>query len=716
VSFFRGDRRVWLLGAAMLIASLGLTAYYLLRDGEHYTGTNSVGVRGIVAEVGAGKRLCIPDLDIPKGSARAQLSLTWPGPRRPAIRVERRSPGTAFVGTEPGGAEAGQPGPIGVNLNIGRVRTRADSVRTTICVTPRGAALIVGGTAGVQADQRSPTIDGKELGSRVAIRYLGPAGDTSSTLALLPDAFRRAAVFRPGIVAAWWYPVIFLLVLPALWLVSLRVLAVASAGGHGSARRTGALIAGVAIVNAVAWSLITPAWNGPDEPDHFAYAQSLAERGQVPDKQAGDSPAFSAELTAALDASRTYSVVALGDTKPPWLPIDERRYQARADPGAGAEDNGGGYLVSTSSHLPGYYALVSAGYLLGDSGSTFTELALMRLISALLAGVAAACAFATVLELLPGRRGFAAAAGLLVAFQPMVAFMFGVVNNDAGVNAVAALLVYLLVRGLRRGPSVGWGIALGLTLVALPAMKATGAALYPAAAVALLGMLWRRHGRADLPGYGAFAGTLAAAFVVRRLLVSLVEPPVVPSGGGAATASGPINYVLDQPQLYLSYAWQMFLPRLWFMNDLHIEKWPAFYVFIETGWGAFGWLVFRFPAWVYVVIVSVSLLMALCCLVALVKGRAAALHMGWEIAVLALVIAGVVFGVEAAYLTDTPRLIPAEQGRYVFTALVPLAVVAVGGALAFRSRLQPLVLTALVAATMALGYAGQLLALSGFFT
>ena len=34
----------------------------------------------------------------------------------------------------------------------------------------------------------------------------------------------------------------------------------------------------------------------------------------------------------------------------------------------------------------------------------------------------------------------------------MFAFMFGVVNNDTGVNAAAALLVFLLVRGLRRGP------------------------------------------------------------------------------------------------------------------------------------------------------------------------------------------------------------------------------------------------------------------------
>ena len=43
-----------------------------------------------------------------------------------------------------------------------------------------------------------------------------------------------------------------------------------------------------------------------------------------------------------------------------------------------------------------------------------------------------------------------------------------------------------------------------------------------------------------------------------------------------------------------------------------------------------------------------------------------------------LAIAGVVFGVEAAYFTDIPRPVPAEQGRYVFTALVPLAMARLG--------------------------------------
>ena len=175
---------------------------------------------------------------------------------------------------------------------------------------------------------------------------------------MLGTAFDRAALFRPGIVAPWWYWAIFFVVLPLLWLVSLRTLAVASAG-TGRSSRIAAAVALVAVVNAAAWALITPAWQGPDEPDHFAYLQTLAEQGELPDKRAGGAGAFSSRSVVALDATRTYSVVGLSDTKPPWLPADEERYRERLRENPGVEDDGGGFLVSTSAHLPGYYGLRS---------------------------------------------------------------------------------------------------------------------------------------------------------------------------------------------------------------------------------------------------------------------------------------------------------------------------------------------------------------------
>jgi hypothetical protein len=146
-----------------------------------------------------------------------------------------------------------------------------------------------------------------------------------------------------------------------------------------------------------------------------------------------------------------------------------------------------------------------------------------------------------------------------------------------------------------------------------------------------------------------------------------------------------------------------------------VQKWPAFDVFIEGGWAAFGWVVVRFPQWVYLVIAAVSLAMAALCVAAVVRHAPAARRLGWELAVLIVALAGVVGGVEAAYFTSAPRPVPAEQGRYIFTAAVPLAAIAVGGALAFRDRVGTVVVATLASAVIAFGYASQLLALTRFF-
>jgi Predicted membrane protein (DUF2142) len=706
-----------MVGGAVLAAFVLAIVVSLLHRTEGYTGTNSVGVRSLVTDAPAGGRFCVGDFQVADGTGRVQLAVVWQGDRRPPLRYVLRAGQAVRRGSIPAATLPPPGNPVPLDLPVRELDVPGDSVPGRLCLTPSGGPLTLGGTAGIQADQQPPTLDGKPVPQRVALRMLRAEGDSPTRLSALPDAISRAALFRPGVVGSWLYPVLFLAVLPALWLVSLRLLATRAAGRGGS-RSAAAVVAAVAVVNAAAWALITPAWLGPDEPDHFAYAQSVAERGETPDKQQTDAPAFSSRSVVALDATRTYSVVGLADARPPWLPADEAHFRSQLATNPGREDDGGGFLFATSSHLPGYYLLTVPAYAAVDSQSTFSELTAMRLVSALLAAVAALCAFLTVRELAPGRDWLAVAAGLLVAFQPMVSFMFGVVNNDAGVNAAAALLVFLLVRGLRRGLSVPLGIGLGATLALLPAMKATGAALYPAAIVGIAGMIWRRHRAADIPGYAGLGVAAAAVLGIRAAVVSALEGPtaVVAGGIGGATVSGTISRVFEEPNVFLSYTWQMFLPRLWFMNDLHVQKWPAFDVFIEGGWAAFGSLVVRFPHWVYLVIVAVSLVAAALCALAVVRWRSQARGLGWELAVLIVAIAGVIGGVEAAYYTSQPRPVPAEQGRYIFTAVVPLATIAVGAAMAFRERLAPLVATALAAAVIGLGYASQLLTLTGFFT
>jgi 4-amino-4-deoxy-L-arabinose transferase-like glycosyltransferase len=351
----------------------------------------------------------------------------------------------------------------------------------------------------------------------------------------------------------------------------------------------------------------------------------------------------------------------------------------------------------------------------------------MRLVSALLGALVAACAYGIVRELLPRQPTAAVAAGLLVAFHPMFGFISGAVNNDAGVNATSAVAIYLLIRALRRGLTWPTAAGLGIALAFNPLMKETGYELYPVAVVGLLGVAWgqrrllRSPGwRSLLPGWGA----LVAAFAASRLIWSLLQPVFYrsvgghPSPGGGIVATSALSLAEHMPGRFAVYLWQLFLPPLGFMGRLFPPGgWPFKQIYIVRGWGAFGWYTWIFPDWVYNAIILTIGLVALGALATLVRNRVAAQRRLFELLVLALAPICVLLAVEAAFFTPTGgRFVVAEQGRYIFPAITALAAIAVSGTFAFGRRWHVPLATLLVVAMLGLSYASQLLTLGSFFT
>jgi hypothetical protein len=691
----------------------------LLQPGERLTGSNSVGVRSEAALLNAGQTLCVPDLAVPDGTAHVRFAAHWQGLPRPGFRIALWTPSEVRRGRAPSGTQVAPPLPASrIDVDIREVTTTKsdEPLPGRLCISPVGGTAAIGGMFGVQGDQHPARVDGKPLDARIAVWFL--PRPKSSFLASLPDALSRAALFRPGVVEPWSYVVLLFVLMPWLWLLALRLLAIRTAGTTRGAR-TALVVAALALANACVWALITPAWEGPDEPDHFAFTQTLAETGKRPAQQESRDPPFSSRQVLALDATRAYSQVGIPDAKPPWFEEDERRWKRRLERQPTRQDDGGGFLYSASSHGAGYYGLTVPAYAITAGESTFSQLTAARFVSALLAALAAAFTFLTVRELAPRQEWLAVAAGLLVGFQPEFAFMGGVVNNDIGVNAAAALLLFLLVRGLRRGLTVPIGLGIGAALVAVHVTKGTGTALWPAALVGIAGMLWRRHSRADAPGYLALLGGAAAVQGVWTLVANAIgaKASTTVGGAGGVGASGTIDRVLGDLGSYISYTWQLFLPPLPFMTDLHLNYWPAYDIYIVEGWAAFGWVTVRFPVWVYTVVSTVSLIVgALCAITVFRRERYAARCRRWELGVLLTALIGVLAGVAAAYFTAMPRDVPAEQGRYVFTALVPLSAIAVGGTLAFGRRAAPVLAAALAAAVIGLDYASLFLSLDRFFT
>ncbi len=112
----------------------------------------------------------------------------------------------------------------------------------------------------------------------------------------------------------------------------------------------------IAALNACCWALITPVFQGPDEVDHFAYTQSLVERGEKPinDPHSRALRWSSAENLALEDSRRFFTDHQVGDTRAPWLSAQVRAYDAQVDTSAPERDDGGGYTTS-ATHGPIYY-------------------------------------------------------------------------------------------------------------------------------------------------------------------------------------------------------------------------------------------------------------------------------------------------------------------------------------------------------------------------
>jgi hypothetical protein len=195
------------------------------------------------------------------------------------------------------------------------------------------------------------------------------------------------------------------------------------------------------------------------------------------------------------------------------------------------------------------------------------------------------------------------------------------------------------------------------------------------------------------------------------------EPGIAGGGGGAISASSAVSTAFHMPLRFAEYLWQLFLPPIAFMGRLFPPGWPFFQVYIERGWGAFGWYSILFPRWVFVVILTVMVLVAVAGLWGAWRWRARLASRGWEIALLILVPICVLVAVEAAFFAPNGgRTVVAEQGRYIFPAIGALAALAVLGTFGLGKRWHVPLVTALVVAMIGLCYAGQLMTLGGFYT
>ena len=446
------------LGRAQLLAALAVAAVFVLaaavvvtRNGTRLAGTNGVPNLQWAVDLKPGQTACQTTVLLSKGSAGARVFVGTFGRLGPRLLVTVAKPSGEILrrGTlSPGYADARWQV---VPFSPIETSSRGD----TLCISSAGGRIALAGVRDPNVDNRSLLlVSGKQQPADLSLQLV--RSGRQSLLGLVPTIFHRAALFRPGWVGPWTYYLLFVLLLLTVGAAVAALIAL----GQGKISLRGGLVTAVliAFLNAAIWSLVMPAFNPPDEASHYAYVASLVDLGRRPyTNPALPGGSFSAKEELAVEYT-ALGIVQQRQAKPPWT---EAAYQEWASASKTIEQTrpyqiGGGYNT-TASYSPFYYGLESGPYAAGRGLDIFSQLWLMRLLSAVLAAATAGCAVLFAREMLPAVPWAGLVAGLAVGFEPMFAQIGGAVNNDNLLILCASLELYLLARILHQGShAVDW--------------------------------------------------------------------------------------------------------------------------------------------------------------------------------------------------------------------------------------------------------------------
>lgn len=397
------------------------------------------------------------------------------------------------------------------------------------------------------------------------------------------------------------------------------------------------------------YAFATPAFEGPDENAHFQYAWHLANGGGLP---------VTPQLAATQGRGPLDQTVVLAHHPPLYYALLAAVLVAR-----GEADTVEAFRTNPTFGQPGqpgrYLRFQHGDDERAPLGAGMRLLIALRLVGVGLGLLTLLCVHALGRVACPDQPRVADVATLLAACLPMWSFASGVLNSDALANLLAAATLLRLAccareRGFGWGAAAQLGLLLGLALLT----KVTTLFLVPVAAVTVMFAAPRGERLAAL-GRGLFATALALAvagwWLVRNL--QLYGDPLALAAHDAAFPPIPAEAVSG-------WFWGGFLPQI-----------------ATSLLGTFGW--FALPP--HPVLVWIGGAAALAALLGLALPAATPRPRPLWLLLLAC---GLVFAATAHFNLKAPQ----PQGRLLFPALAPGAVLAAAGLLRAGAvlRLPPL--------------------------
>jgi hypothetical protein len=436
------------------------------------------------------------------------------------------------------------------------------------------------------------------------------------------------------------------------------------------------LCALVACLNAVCWSIVTPPLQSPDEPDHYAYVKQLAETGRLPSSA---SEQLSKEEMTVIEGLASYQVRQRPQVHTITSQTGQSRLQrallaASKDPPTGSPAAG-----VAASQPPLYYALEAIPYGFARGGTLLNRLQLMRLMSALFAGLTALFVFLFVREALPAEPWSWIVAGMAVALAPLLALMSGSVNPDSLLFAVSAAVFYALARAFRRGLDTGGAVAIGALMAIGFLTKVNFVGLVPGLLLGLVVLSLRAKRLSGRSAYRllALSGGIAFSPVALYAAINLLS-----NHGALGIVSASVRTAHGSLPAQANYIWQLYLPRLpGTVNDFP-GLFTAKQLWFNEYVGLYGWLDTPFPGWVENLALIPAAAIALLCGRSLLDARGPLRSRASELCVYAAMTLGLLVLIGA----DSYRGFPAIDAEYAQVRYMLPLLALLGAVLALAAR------------------------------
>lgn len=354
-----------------------------------------------------------------------------------------------------------------------------------------------------------------------------------------------------------------------------------------------ALLVVFTFVRGGMWAMTQPDFWAPDEDYHFLYVEYLTTQHALPSPNKPLYPDEYPMVTKAMKYDQYSSGPRTDFSGDPKASVRKLGHltDAQRDPhvvGRGV----------TVVHAPLYYGAGAAvNSALGDA-SPFTRIAAVRWVSSAIGALFVF--FAWLLAAQVFRREYLQlTVALLVAVQPMIGFISGIVSNDIAVSAAFTAALALLLFLVRTPPRAAQGLWVGGAIAVALLVKSTALALLPLAGLAYLGqaLTWREGRREALRSAAIAIGlvvVLAGWWYVRSLIVygtlTGQTTQVVPHGTGE-----PLSHVFS-----IASEWTRLTYRTYWW---HFYWWEAprnsIWFFLPYAVGAVGVLGLVVGAWRY---------------------------------------------------------------------------------------------------------------------